>query len=256
MKADRFERGADPFPPNDDGDGDGSGGGGRYTRQDLERQAERAVEEGKATEKIANLLEDVYEERQRRREAEGKLERVPDALFDESEEALVLTGESVETYERYTDLGEPDEIEDAIEDGREARQRMRNLERKQAIREAAEAHGLNSAPLARLAEDDGLEVEIRTEEDDEGEETDVAFVRPEDDDEASATRLTDYAEENWGEFAPALTADSSGGGEDDEEDEGGGTRFPDQSEGGSAPDREPSVEDIKDRKKEKHGTKL
>lgn len=196
------------------------GEGGDYTREDLEDQAERAVEDGRAMEKIANLLEDNHQLREERRQLRDQMPEEDEVVLSASEakelrDLGVLGDEGVET----------DSLEDELEQGREARQQIQQIETKRHRKEVAETAGVNpdALEMATKALDTDVDYEIQGE----GENASVV-VKPEEGDPAD---FDAFAEEHFTGVQKALyDTGSEDGGEEEETEEAG----PDPS-GPSAP---------------------
>lgn len=237
----------DPFPPRDNDDGDGDGDD-LDTR--IRRNVQRWLENNSSEDAVEQLLRDNFEQRDQlrdlRRELEEAREQIP------SEDAVVLEGEEAEAWQPVLERGDPEEVATALKERDELADELTGLRRERRLEAAAAAHGLNAGPLRRLAEQDGLEVELEEEENEEGETVQRAVVTNGDED-AEPVALEEYAEENWSEFLPALKADESGaGGSEDEGSSGGGKsrRYPATPGTTSPSDTEVSVEDVAEDKRE------
>lgn len=212
-----INRSGDTFPHapialDDDG---GGGGGGGYSEEELERQAERAVEEGRAIQKIESLLVDNKEQRDKIRELKDQLP---------AEDEVVLSPDQASKLRELGVLGEDgvetEDLEETLEEGREARQELQQIREKERRREVAETAGVNpdALEMATKALDTDVEYEIQGE----GENATVV-ARPEDGDPQD---FDEFAEEHFSSVQKALYDTGSGeyetGNEDNEEAPTGG----------------------------------
>jgi len=199
-------------------DDDGGGGGGGYTEDDLERQAERAVEDGRSIEKIKSLLEDNKEQRDKIRSLKDQLPGEDDVVLSaeqatELRELGVLDGGEVQT----------EEIEETLEEGREARQKLQQIETKKHRQQVAEAAGVNPDALEMATKALGSDVEYEIQ--GEGENASVV-AKPE---EGDPQDFDEFAEEHFASVQKALYDTGSDEGEDEESD------TPDEEPGPSGP---------------------
>jgi hypothetical protein len=182
------------------GSGEGSGAGSGSS-ESLERRLEQAFEnlarrQGGQDAAGILLLQENHGYRERIRELEDQVRSLESQV--PSEGALVLSSEDAERWQAYGELGTPDDI-------RQQRDRAQELERRQLLADVAEAAGYKVPVLERLA--NGLTVELRDEQR-EGQTIRVPYVVPE---EGTAVSLSEYAQENWADFMPALTAEQADG---------------------------------------------
>jgi hypothetical protein len=213
--------------------------GNAVTEEELERQAERAVDEGRSIEKIKSLLEDNYQLREDRRELRGKLP-------DENE---VVLGE--EEASRLRELGalsedgevQASEVAERLEEAEEAEEELQAYRQREQRRQVYDATGMNE----EAAEDilpSGVEYEVETETNEDGDEEKVAFVVTED----GRTPVKEHVQENYSEpIQNALFSET----EDGEEDVSSGKAPPQQTPAGEDEPSggEPNEEEIRQQKR-------
>lgn len=115
------------------------------------------------------------------------------------EGAVVLTGDQVKAWNRYTGLGKPEEIETKLTEGTAAIEKVVKFEREKHIGEVAKLVGFDADVLGTLAKD--LEFEI-ADETVKGKTVKIAKVKDGD----KLTPLADYAATAWPKFLPSLKA--------------------------------------------------
>jgi hypothetical protein len=194
-----------------DGGGGGGSGGESYSREDLERQAERAVDEGKSIEKIANLLEDNHKLRQQRRQAEAKLP---------SEDEIVLSAGQAEQLRELGVLTEDgdvstSEVEEKLSEGQAAQEKLQARRRKEHRQQVAEAAGVNPGALEMATK--ALDAEPDYEIQGEGENASVV-VKTKD----GAKDFSAFADKHFADIKGALyqEPDEDDAGDDAESDPG------------------------------------
>lgn len=208
-----------------DSEGGGGGGSGRsgggVSEEEIERQAEQAVEDGRAIQKITQLLEDNYQLREDRRELR---EQLP------SDDEIVLSPEEADQLKELGALGDDgtlqvDEVQERLEEAEQAEEELQSYRRQEKRREVYEAKDLNEEAAEDILPDD---VEYEVEESD-GEEEKEAYVVTED----GRTPVGEYIEENYSEPIQNALYGSS----DDSSESGG------DSGGPSVPEQTPAGED-------------
>jgi hypothetical protein len=117
---------------------------------------------------------------------------------------VILKGDDLKRWQKYQDLGDPGEIRKSLDSGKDAIAERDRFARGELYRKAAEVAGYKPAVFARLAEQDGLAIEIGEVKKD-GKAVPTAFVKGEDD---STTPLNVYVDSKWSEFKPALGGSS------------------------------------------------
>jgi hypothetical protein len=173
----------------------GGGTGGQDWQQALNNLIQRQGGEGAAA---TLLFNENREHRQRIRELE---QRVP------GEGAVVLTGDQAQAWQTYSQLGNPAEVQQQLEQARQASTELAGLKRAEQIRTVAEVAGYKPGVLQKLA--DGLTLELREQQVD-GQTARVPYVVTGEGQQQQATPLVDYAAEHWNDFLPALQAGQQG----------------------------------------------
>jgi len=198
---------ADDNDTNDDG----------LSQEELEQQAQQAVEDGRAMQKITQLLQDNYEQREQLRQLRDKAPGEDDVVLSaeqatELHELGVLDGGEVQT----------DEIEETLEEGREARQKLQQIETKKHRQQVAKAAGVNADALEMATKGLGADVEYEIQ--GEGENASVV-AKPE---EGDPQDFDEFAEKHFAFVQKALYDTGS-------DEEGDGDDTPDQEPGPSGP---------------------
>lgn len=215
------------FSPDSDGgsaagDGTQQGDGGQQRQSQgggdvlagLQRLIER--QSGDAGRVAELLYRENYDLRERARQLQGQLP---------AEGAVVLSGDQVQHWQTYQQLGAPDALTQRLTAAEQAQQELSGLRRAEQVRAAAEAAGYAPAVLNRLA--DGLTLDLRDQTVD-GQVRRTPYVVSGEGAQQTATPLTDYARQHWAEFLPALQPAQQQG-------QGGGTTFVPQTSGNGAP---------------------
>jgi len=215
--------------------------GNDITQDDLERQAQQAVEEGRAMQKITQLLQDNYEQREQLRQLRDQLP---------SDDEVVLGEEEQEQLREVGALGEDgtvqaDQLQERLSEGEEAQNELKALRRKEQRREVYEATGMNAEAAEDILPDD-VEYEVETEANEDGEEEATAYVITGD----GRTPVEDHIEEHYSD--PIQNALFSEAEEGEGEDEGGSKSVPTQTPAGEDDpgDSEPDDEDIQTQKRQ------
>lgn len=209
-----------------------------FSQEDLEQQAQQAVEDGRAMQKITQLLQDNYEQREQLRQLRDKTP---------GDDQVVLDPEEAEQLQEVGALDEdgspqPETVQERIESGQEAQEELQRLRQKEKRREVYEATGLNAEAAEDILPDD-VEYETETVDTEDGEET-KAFVQTED----GRQEVGEYVEESFSEpIQDALYADQSGG---EDEEESTGKPVPSQTPAGedNPGDSEPDEDEIRQQK--------
>jgi hypothetical protein len=139
----------------------------------------------------------------------------------------VLTGDQAQAWQTYSQLGNPNELQQQLEQAQQATTELAGLRRAEQVRSVAEAAGYKPNVLQRLAE--GLTLEMR-EQQVEGQTARVPVVVTGEGQQQQATPLADYAQQHWADFLPALQA--QGGPQPGPAQGGQGTTYPPQQGGG------------------------
>jgi hypothetical protein len=184
------------FDPDTGGGGSGSGNDDADVNSSFQRRLERFNNDAML---MANEL---YRENYRERESNRRLREQVTELQGRipAEGAHVLTGDDVARWQAYTQLGQPQELQQRIEAGATAIQERDSLRRDTVIRQAADVAGYKPSVLQRLAADVQLSVREA-----DGKQEAVVTVEGQ-----QPIPLTQYAEQHWADFLPALTAQSQG----------------------------------------------
>jgi hypothetical protein len=140
------------------------------------------------------LLTENHGYRERIRQLEGRLP---------AEGAVVLTGEDAQRWQAYQALGAPTDVQAAIAERDTFRGELTTLQRTKAIADAAGLAGYKAKVLGSLPKADKLAFIIKDETDN-GQTVQRAYVKDGDTEEP----LTTYAEREWQDFLPALSADT------------------------------------------------
>jgi hypothetical protein len=199
--------------------GGGSGGGNDDSRvgDAFQRRLDRTNNDGLL------LARELYSENYRERESNRRLREQVTELQGRvpAEGTHVLTGDDVARWQAYTQLGQPTELQQRIEQGQTAIAERDSLSRDKTIREAADATGYKPSVLTTLAEKDKLAVSVR-----ESNGTREAVVTIEG---QQPILLTAYAEQHWADFLPALQSTQP-------QQQASGTRMIPQTAGGKKPE--------------------
>ncbi len=216
---------------NDDPSGNDDG----VTREELEQQAQQAVEDGRAMQKITQLLQDNYEQREQLRELRGQLP---------GDDQVVLDEEEASQLRELGALGEDgtvqaSEVQERLQEAEQAQEELQAYRRREKRRRVYEVEGLNEEAAEDILPDD-LDFEV---EEGEGEdESDTAYVKTED----GRTPVSDYIDESFSEpIQKALTGSQEEGGG------GSSTSVPEQTPAGedNPGPEEPDEEEIRQEKK-------
>jgi hypothetical protein len=193
-------------------------GGGHDWQQALNNLIQRQG----GVDATAQLL---YHENARHRERIRQLEQqLP------GEGAVVLTGDQAQAWQTYSQLGNPNELQQQLEQAQQATTELAGLRRAEQVRSVAEAAGYKPGVLQKLAE--GLTLDLR-EQQVEGQTARVPVVVTGEGQQQQATPLADYAQQHWADFLPALQA--QGGPQQSPAQGGQGTTYPRQQGNGGQP---------------------
>jgi len=140
------------------------------------------------------LLSENHGYRDRIRQLEGRL----------PEGSVVLAGDDLARWQAYQALGQPTDLQTAIAERDTFRTDLTTLQRTQAIADAAELAGYKAKVLGQLPKAASLTFTIKDETDN-GQAVRRAYVKDGDTEEL----LTTYAEREWPDFLPSLSADTN-----------------------------------------------
>lgn len=198
---------------------------------------------GNVREAAMELFRDNWKQRQRVRLLKDENKQLQTAARPGKGRAVVPAKDAVELAE-YRKLGlKPAEVRQAVEERRTLAERLSTTERETRLREVVDATGWNLAPLKRVI--GNLDVETVEEDDGKGAKAPVSYVLTTKQvggkDTVERTKITDYADREWSDMIPALTAQSNGGktngattNQSTGNQQNGGRRLVRQGVGGSA----------------------
>lgn len=167
-------------------------------------------------EELAGVLGDNYKLREQRRDLNGEIATLKPKVAPEG--ATVLVGDEAAAWAAYRELGAPAEVKGRLDQFGNVQGELTGLKRDATLREVAEVAGYKPAVLARLGAD--LEYVVRDATED-GKPVKRAFVVT----DKGERPLVEYAEQQWGDFLPALTATAAAPGQH------GVIRYPEQHGG-------------------------
>lgn len=154
---------------------------------------------GNATVLAGQLLAENAEYRRKNGELSGQLAT---AQAQVPEGAVVLTKEQAAQWTEYQALGAPAEVKTKVETGAQATERLAGFEKKETLRSVAERVGYKPSVLERLGGDLTFE-ELEVAGEKEGERVKTYGVKGAD---GKVQPLAEYAQANWSDFLPALSA--------------------------------------------------
>lgn len=148
---------------------------------------------GGMSEAAARLYQENYQLREKLREVRSSLP---------PEGAVVLPPDAAPTWQKVQELlaafdNDPDRVAQALEQGRQALDRLTQLERQELVRKAARLNDYRPEVLAEILGDVSLLIE------EEGE-TATAYVVLKEGDEEKRMPLSDWVQEHKAHFLPAL----------------------------------------------------
>lgn len=155
-------------------------------------------------EKLAEFQADNFKLREERRTLKQQLSDLSGKV--PAEGAKVLIGDEATAYDAYVALGKADEIKQALAERATLAERVATRERADTIAAVAQAAGFDPDVLAQLAGAAPLSVK------DEGKDKDKKSVPYIADADGKEHRLTDYAQQHWTKFLPALAPKGHGDG--------------------------------------------
>ena len=173
------------------------GASGKVRASELRAQLGTTVDETalmRLLEKQAELLTDNSQLREQRRTLRQEVTELKSKVAPEG--ARILTADEAKVYDAYATLGKPDDVKKALEANSTATAELATLKHEKHIALVAEASGFRPAVLAKLAGD--LDIQVRPVKD--GQPIVVVVA------DGQETALADYAQTNWADFLPALTA--------------------------------------------------
>lgn len=185
--------------PNDNKGGSGS------SSTEIEATVERLLNSKGDRQAVAELLKDNFKQRDEIRGYLAQIDEVKSKV--PAEGTMVLTAEQAKDWTAYQELGKPEDLKAKVEKVSTLEADLAKRDREAAIASAAEAAGYKASVLAKLPGTEALKFELREEEVD-GEKKKIAYVTGSGDG-ATPQKLSDYAEREWADFVPALTAEAA-----------------------------------------------
>ena len=140
-------------------------------------------------------------------ERDAYKERVP------PEDAVVLTGEDAEDYQKYCEFGGPDEVEEGLEELDQYRAKEQKEKELAALDKAAQIVDFDPDAFREIAAPRDLDVQFRVVGDSDEEKEERPFVVVESGDEKERVPLEKYVQQNMEWAMPSLVS------EDDDERE-------------------------------------
>lgn len=123
--------------------------------------------------------------------------------------AVVLKGDDAKKWEKYRALGEPAEVKASLDSGRDAATKLEAVGRAEGYRKVAEAAGYKPSVFARLAEQDGLSVELVEDAKSKGKDGKPVLVAVVKGEGETTTPLNEYVDQHWSDLKPALGGDQA-----------------------------------------------
>lgn len=200
-----------------DGDGDEGkgkgGGGGRPEKPVSEVVASLVSRHGSAETALGVLAGENRDYRKRHRGDQETIQSLRNKLPKEG--GVVLTPEQAADYAAYTAMGKPSEVKAKVDKVATLEGELTVAKRKELIREVGAAVGYKPSVLEDRVNADGLHVELKDEQVDDGKggkvSQKVAYVRKAADANAQLESLTVYAERSWVDYLPSLKAEAAAG---------------------------------------------
>lgn len=208
-----------------DNDSGGSGG----VEQSFQKALDKRNNDGVAL--ARELYDDNYNLRKKNRELSDEATQLRGKV--PAEGAVMLSADEATAWQAYKALGTHEEVKTAIEQRTQLQGQLDALQREAALRDAAAAAGYKFSVLQdrdKVARIDGKELSYAVKEvEKDGTKSRVAFVKDGD----TEKPLTEYAQEQWGEFLPSLQAQGS--------QQQNGTPFPSQHSGTGGNPKPPNL---------------
>lgn len=205
---------------NGDGGGEGNPQGGANPTASFQRLLERHNQDALAM--AQRLFDENYQYRERIRTLEAQAP---------AQGSVVLSAEEAGRWAQYQQLGSVETVQQGLQQRDQFQGELAGLRRAETLRSVAEVAGYKPGVLGNLdrmakAEGKDLAFEVR-----EVDGKRVAYVK----DGTTETTLTDYANQQWADFLPALQQAPAQGSQSAAQQPG--TRFPAQNPGtqGSQP---------------------
>lgn len=198
-------------PPDDGGDGGdgkgGSGGGGGSREKPVSEVVRSLVaRHGDANVALGVLAGENRDYRARHRRDKETIDQLQGKLPKEG--SVVLTPEQAQEWTAFQALGKAAEVKDKLDKATNLEAQVQDYQRAEVFRAASEAVGYNTTVLAERVKADGLHVEMRDAQVDDGKGGKVAkklpHVRKADKADEQLVPLTEYADKNWAVWMPSL----------------------------------------------------
>jgi murein DD-endopeptidase MepM/ murein hydrolase activator NlpD len=222
---------------NRDGGNDGGGGGGGGADVLAAFQSRLEKMNGNAQAFAQQLYSENAELRAKRREAEAERDALKAKVPTEG--SVVLSGDDAKLFAELTAKVPLKDAKDKLAAAETATGKLADYERRELIQQVAEAHGFKANVLERLAKTDGITLALDREierDDGKGGKTKVKVATVKDA-SGQTLPLEEYAQKNWADFQPALTAQGGG-----QQGNPGGLTFVAQRGSGDAPRSSPKSE--------------
>lgn len=217
---------------NEDGVPQGGNGGDDTgsPSQNFQRLLERNNND--AMQLAGKLFDENYHYRQRIRQLETQTRDLQGQVPGEG--SVVLTGDEAQAWQAYRALGTPDEVKQGLDQRADYAKRLADAERETVLRQVADQAGYKPSVLAQLdrmaqAQGKALEFELREQEEN-GQTVQRSIVK----DGETELPLSDYANQEWADFLPALTVQPSAPSAPSVPT---GVRYPPQHPGSGTPSR-------------------
>ena len=198
----------------------------------------RSLIEGKADGDKENALRLLYNDNKNLRDANRQLKD-----SQPPEGAVVLEGDEADRYREIQADEDKDPIESLsarLSENEDASKRLQELERKETLRTVAEAEGItNLDAFAGIA--NGEAFEVKTEEDEDGNDVQRAYVAA--DEDAESVPLKEY--ERFQPYHASLFGEA-------QEKEDSRPSMPEQQPGGNPPSNEKTDDELKNEQRKQH----
>jgi hypothetical protein len=153
-------------------------------------------------ERLSAIKDDNYKLRGKNRQLRDDIAGLRGKAAPEG--SVILSADDAKAWEAYKALGsEPAALKQALTERDDAKQRLTTLEREKTIRDVAEVAKYKAAVLGQLPGSADLAFDIRDVTQD-GATVRMVYVK----DGERQVPLTDYAEQHWADFLPALRVEA------------------------------------------------
>jgi hypothetical protein len=180
------------------------------------------------------LFDENRQYREKIRKLEADLEKAAKKI--PGKDVVVLSAEDAKLWQAYKDFG-------SVEDIKNIRNEVAGFKREKSVNAAARAASYSAAVLLDILPSSAV-LSVKSATDAEGNQVQAAYIKV---GEGNETPLTDYANQNWKHFLPALVEKDAGA-----QGKASGTTYIQQKPGGKPPKgKELSDEDRKARVKKR-----